>query len=1252
MGIRLPVPPSDAGGATGFDRVLVVGVKTTMDAPTSAARLAALLEAHHYTGGLAFLPQGTPTNNLAGSPSAYPAPDDNGQRSFAIERGAARDTASDGAGAAAGAALGLPPGVFAHVDGADLREAVPARQMNRVLFPATLGYYLDQMLAPLLGRDTVDAIGRHFVSWVVPRGTVPTLRVGRVPYGVLPVTSLARWQPADAAPAVERRMAALLQRLRGSWLAASAAAPHIGRSADADQDLIDVLSMDASARQVRVRRVVGDTVYMNLAHLFNWSAADWAAARGATGRGALDALGLDAAAHPRITGLNFADRSWTYHGPLVDILAVSERDALTHDYVSWVRGATLASLRQEALPAEWPADVRRVLLYRFLRHGALAEYHWGAGQLLAQYAAPGTAASMAAWSESELVAVVPGTEGRPTPWQRLDAQVQLPGGNVTAIATLLDRDDEQLRALTGVGDFRDALAALAPLPTAELERLFTESLDAASYRLDAWITALASQRLAAMRTAPAEQSAATGCFVGAYGWVEDLRPAAAGTATAGGYIQAPSMAHAMTAAVLRNAHLTHAGPNGSPYTIDLSSGQVRSGRFVLDSVRNGQPAGAVFGYLLERALHERHVEMLIDPIRRVAPLVANKLEDSGEPAETVAARNVVDGLALRAKWKAQQLFDVPGGLVGVPHRDVLEEELARLDRSVDAVADLLLAEAVHQTVRGNTMAGAAGLDALAQGTRPPDPDVARAPRVGTALTHRVAIMLPSAVPASAGDGWPAARSARAACEPRLDAWMASLLGDPRKVRCRVQYQATGGGTRTVELTFDALGLCASDVVALARAVATLPAASELDRRVLHAALPQGPPPDATGSSFTIVYAADAGWDRATTRTVPELMDLANAIGQALGGMRPLTPLDLVLPEDAPRAAEAQLDSAESGARVQTAVTALGSTRNDLQQAIAAVPAATAPTAPQALALRDALVRVAAFGVAAAFPAFGGGLQEGGVSPLPLVEQARSVLVEVTARLKAAASTPGDAIAQASAIFGRDFTILTGFTWSADSSAGAEVSQAFAYGPSMVGGAPRAIEQWFAQASRVREPLARARTLNVLARAAGAAWPVWQLAQLPHLPGASWIALPPHPGEARTSGTLSLALQLSSAGAGVGAAGDSAYGLFVDEWVELIPDDRQHTGVAFQHPYTGAEAPQTILVAVPPTTGATWDLAALLAIVGETLDLAKLRAVDLGQLDSLAQIIPAIFLAANAGDDTISTPLAGIRDPVILGTEEG
>ena len=1244
MAIRLPIGGDDL--QLGFDRVIVIGVKTSLDEIASSAQLAALFDAQHYTSGLAFLRQGTPTSNAAGTPAAFPPADQNGQQSFAVERGAALDTGSECAAQMMTAALGLPAGTFTHVAGADLSELIPARQMNRALYSSTLGYFLDQILSPLIGSDAVNEVGQIFSQWVVPRGMVPAFRIGRVPYGVLPATSVARWQDDAGASPVQQRLAQLLRQLRPIWVVAASQAPHVGRSSDPDQDLLDVLSMDASARQVRVRRVVGNGTWLNLLSLFNFPDAQWDAIHKSLGAAMLSAAGIGGAAHPRVLDMNFSSASNLYVGALVDTETSSETTFLgARDYLSWIRTATIDQLRLQSLPASFPASVKQVLLYRFLRHGALAEYHWWGNQLLAQY----STTAIAAWSEPELVKLVPGTEAVQTPWERLQSPVSLPSVGTIDLAAFFDGDFElQIRALTGVGDFRDALGVLAALTTAELERLFTESLDSVSHRLDAWISSLANRRLMRLRQ---DRKQPMGCFVGAYGWVENLRPQTSaqvmmpdGTSAhtaQGGYVHSPSMAHAMTAAVLRNAYLTHLDEGETPYSIDLSSAQVRMGRFILDSVRNGQPVGAVLGYLIERGLHEVHGELLIDPIRQVAPLVANQLSDeASDPVETVAARNVVDGLALRNRWKAGTLFGAGGLLPTIAHRDLLEQELGKLDRNVDGVADLLLAELVHQVVIGSTAGSGAGLDALAQGVRPPDPAVSRGVTGGVTLTHRLAIVLGQTPPPPA-PGWPAAPTSRAACEPRLDAWVGKLLGDPHQVRCRVQY-SDGAAMQTIVVTMDQLQLCPLDWLALANSVSTSPSASELDRRVLDAAFGETVPANAApDTSFTIVYAADAAWDRATTRSVPELLDLANAIGHVVGGMRPLTAADVAVPQNA---SDAQPQTGEALGRTQVALAALQAIQTALGQAIGVV--ATQPTAAQATALRTQLRSAAQFGVAAAYPAFITGGQEGGLSPLSLLDQANHAAAEIASRLTQA-SGESDPAARARALFGRDFRLLVGFQFPTVSAAGAELQQALAYGPQMLGAAPHPIDRWLTGATRVREALGRFRLARILAEASGATPLEWNVAQLPHDPAASWIALPPNAGEVRSSGKVSLLLHAPGGAADLQQPG---FGLLVDDWVETIPNASEHTGISFRYPDTAGEAAQTILVAVSPTTASNWDFDSLAAIVNETLDNAKLRALDLQSLDGLAQLIPGIFLAANAGDETISTQLTTRLDAQLVKEE--
>src|SRR5205823_14418713 len=114
-----------------------------------------------------------------------------------------------------------------------------------------------------------------------------------------------------------------------------------------------------------------------------------------------------------------------------------------------------------------------------------------------------------------------------------------------------------------------------------------------------------------------------------------------------GFIHAPSMTHAATAALLRNAHL---GPTGvpsatGPFAIDLSSRRVREAARLLEGVRQGQPLGALLGYRFERRLHDLKLDRFIAPLRNIAPLVVRERESNTLPAEVLAANNVVDALA-------------------------------------------------------------------------------------------------------------------------------------------------------------------------------------------------------------------------------------------------------------------------------------------------------------------------------------------------------------------------------------------------------------------------------------------------------------------------------------------------------------------------------------------------------------------------------------------------------------------------------
>lgn len=1234
MGLRLPLSPENL--ARGFDRLLVFGVKSTLAPDAAADAVGALLDDHHYSRGWAFVPQGTATNNTGDQPAGFPPADPGGTVSFRVEQGESL-AVPDGDGVRFALALGLPEQVVAHVSGADRREQILAGAMNDALWPVTWGYFLEQMMAPVAGPAAVAETRRHFVRHVRGRGPYPAFRIGGVPYGLLPVTALGRWAESAEASGLDRQLPPILRTLRPIWAGAVSGVPRTDRTSDPDADLMATLGLDASTREVRVRQVTGADFQLNLYGLFGVEVASWSTLQRQVAEAVLAAMGHPEW-RPRILAMTFADAAPRFRMPLVARPPLSETEGLPFDYVAWIGGGPFGPLMRRLLPPGVPPPT--ALLYHMLRHAALIEY----GRLMADILVRAGQAQAAERQEPELVRVVAGTEAQRTVWERMTQPVPGVTGGVPLADALLAPPEERPPSLADahaqVDAYRRSLGALYGLPTAELERLFTETLDVSAHRLDAWITSLAGKRLEAMR-----EWNPVGLHVGAYGWVEALRPAPANRrrrvgppggppfevqTASGGFIHGPSMSHAATAAILRNAYQSRTGADRVRYAVDLSSARVRRARWLLDGVRNGQPLGALLGYQLERGLHEGHpgfdLDKYIEPLRRRFPLVADKSGPSGEPVEQIAARDVVDGLALRAAWTAGTFALGTGGLEVAPgDRSAVEAELRRLDETVDAVADLLLAESVHQVTVGSLSGAASTLDALAHGgVRPPDPAIAELPRGGTTLTHRVAVVLGDPpVPDGPWAGVPP--TPRARTEPRLDRWVGHLLGDPRAVRCRVSLRAPTAADpalrREVMVRLADLGLRPLDVLALATLATPESGTDELDRRVAFAGMADA----ADESDVRVVYERTADWNRESVRTFPEVRELARAVAAVVGGARPLRRDDLQSPE-APAAAAA--DDPEVRARAEQARTALDAARTALDLAVAQAEGGSADLGP----LRTALVRASLFGAAGAVPHT---RQSAGDAPrAALLAQAESVAADLADRAARAADAAGpeDIVRE---IFGRDFALLPGFVPPQPP----ELGQALAAGTGL-GATARDVRRWLQQAARVRPALQRWRRLWLYAEALGHSAPDHALAQLPHMAGETWVGLPFGSPDARPpSGRLSLVLHRPADP----AAHEAWAGLLIDEWPELVPGPAETTGLAFHYDDPGAEAPQAVLLAVPPAGGTHWDFDTLVEILRDTLDLAKMRGVDGELLGILGQLLPAVYLSANVKDETVST---GFKDLLI------
>lgn len=616
MAVRIPLSADDA--RLGFDTLVVVGVRA---GPPGADGLAELLAAHRFGEGLALVSPGTPTNNSAEQRSAY-APRTLAGAAGSPARPAPERPAPDSAATTAARALGITADHFAPVDGGSARGDADARALQTVLWPATGGYFLEQLL-DVSPAATVEAAGEHFRDHVRAEGPLPIVRVGRQPYGLLPATSLDRWAADDpwfgAVRAVRDRLRSAVGRV-----------PRLDRrqtSPPSEAAILEVLAAGPTSADYSARLLFDEQLFgvEGLHGAFERPAP--VRQRAANVRRLLETLGLPG--DPRLARTVLAATNTELRSDAV--LATQGSTPTDTEYLEWLRDSSFEEIRDEVgLPAP-PNN----LLYLLLRHGVLLTYAAAAGDL--DGGAEGSASTAA--PEPALVDVL--DESTPTPLRITERLLaELTGSAADELAARNPQAAARLDAM------RRALDQLCTVPPERLETLLLGTLDLFAYRLDAWITSLASKRLTELRRA-----SPGGTTIGGFGWLEEVRPGGAratvpappgeeGTpltvdATSGGFVHAPSLTQATTAALLRSGHLAYPQP-GQPFTVDVSSRRIRVAEQLLDGIREGQPLGALLGYRFERGLHDAGLDEYIASFRKIAPF--GELAIAQVKAEETATR--------------------------------------------------------------------------------------------------------------------------------------------------------------------------------------------------------------------------------------------------------------------------------------------------------------------------------------------------------------------------------------------------------------------------------------------------------------------------------------------------------------------------------------------------------------------------------------------------------------------------------------
>ncbi|MEU9338562.1 hypothetical protein AB0D49_36340 [Streptomyces sp. NPDC048290] len=1070
MGQRIPL---DARTRGGLDRLVVLGLREDSTAAEGARDYAELITRQlRSPAGFALLPQGTPTNNTSQAPAGpdEPALADAGLRALRHPFSAAPGdwrTRTDGQCFAD--LLGLDPAVLRGLPGADGTDQRDARAAQTALWPATWGAYLGDALHPLLDAGQIAATRDHFVRYVSGRGPLPAVRVGRQPYGILPTTAFSRLpEPADP---WRRALARVLDVAEETWRDATARVARVlapdetpPPGYDPHQRLLDVLALHPSSVEYHQRYALGVEDYYNRENLAAAGPDALALLRDGLGHPGpladlLARLGHAIPGDPLLHGPElirrlFSATPYPLLGPLVDDRPLSETDPVRPylpgpdglNYLHWLADTArrdLDALRLEDgfLDGRPPAAV----LYLLLRHALVLGWE-DAGRRLAVTAGRDPAPPV----DPPFVHVRLPRQGEPAPpsesrWRQLYApDPQITGSPDTLVHQYIPGVLGSRPETAALAEQADAVALLADLPTARLERVLAEHLDCAGHRLDAWRLAQANELLTTLRHGP-DGTAPTrpGLHLGAYGWLERLRPRQA-TATRteaavpealtglfdatalphdtanGGWIHAPSPAHARTAAVLRAGYLADgAGEQGETFAVDLSSERVRRALALLDGLRQGQSLGALLGYRFERGLHEDHpgteLDRFLPALRGAFPLRAGKLSGAPTPDGTdlVEARNVVDGLALvrRATRGPDPAPQYPYGAPGLPdaspdERAAMDQEVGRLLDLHDALADLAVAEGTHQALLGNPERASATLDAYAKDGFPPDPAVVRTPRGGVTLTHRLGLLLtPGLRPGSATTATP-----RAQAEPAVDAWLAALLPRPQDIAVRVTWtDPADGRPRDRVVTQRDLGLRPVDLLWALRPAGSGTLADLDDRITGQVVARDRPRPD---TALTIRHT-----ERVPGRTTLfEVSALVDTLRTLLTTARPLRPTDLAAPAG-PVPVDAAADDAVSVPRerpeaVRDALGALAEDTDDLIAGLAPLlpdPPADPDRAALLTDLDDFLARHA--GLAASASGFG--MVRSGWTEA--VEWRRAVSAELLAAVAVAAARMTESLARADAL---------------------------------------------------------------------------------------------------------------------------------------------------------------------------------------------------------------------------------------------
>ena len=245
------------------------------------------------------------------------------------------------------------------------------------------------------------------------------------------------------------------------------------------------------------------------------------------------------------------------------------------------------------------------------------------------------------------------------------------------------------------------------------------------------------------------------------------------------------------------------------------------------------------------------------------------------------------------------------------------------------------------------------------------------------------------------------------------------------------------------------------------------------------------------------------------------------------------------------------------------------------------------------------------------------------------------------------------------LLGEDYTILPRFTFSNPE----EINKAYTGSAQLLSFATTernnqlVMDEWLHGVSVVRPKMHLFETMHVMHDMASANPLTCTPMQLPYKENDTWLAVEYPEDTEIDHDTLSFAQYTPQ---GFDPAQLQA-GILIDDWVEVVPQREEVTGITYNFNQPNSVPPQSILLAVSPQEQGPWTWDNLVDSIRDTFHRAKLRAVEPDQLDTsisiLNKFLPGVISEFSTSKNNISLdmamifPVLAVQIATLASTEE-